>query len=33
MIDPLVNLQKQGIERVQQQGAQCKADEHGSEKV
>jgi hypothetical protein len=33
MIDPLVGLQKQSIERVQQQGAQCKANEHGGEDV
>jgi hypothetical protein len=24
---------EQGVERVQQQGAQCKADKHGGEKV
>jgi len=33
MIDPLVGLQKQCIEPVEQQGAQREADEHSSEKV
>jgi hypothetical protein len=33
MIDPLVGLQKQSIEAMQQQSAQCKADQHGGEKV
>jgi hypothetical protein len=33
MIDPLVGLQKQGIERVQHKGAQCEANEHGGENV
>jgi hypothetical protein len=33
MIDPLVGLQKQCIEAMQQQGAQCKANKHSSEDV
>jgi hypothetical protein len=33
MIDPLVGLQEKRIEAMQQQGAQCKADQHGSEDV
>jgi hypothetical protein len=33
MIDPLVGLQKQGVEPVQHKGTQCQADSYGGEDV